>query len=121
MYYLIVNGYHITCRRTLGALLSTVAIFGLGTKDNSGVPPHTAEIQEGRNGRSFTFAPNVLTRIADTVGKGDELTIQVLGEAIDLRDGDDFAELCKRYKTERLVVAGEVLVSTANSIETAFR
>ena len=47
--------------------------------------------------------------------------VQVMGEALIAENEDEFIDIFRRLKTERLIMKGAYIQSTADSIETAFR
>ncbi|CZT05355.1 hypothetical protein BN79_184 [Yersinia phage phiR2-01] len=47
--------------------------------------------------------------------------VQVMGEALIAENENDFIDIFRRLKTERLILKGAYIQSTAESIETAFR
>lgn len=117
MIYVSIGGYGLFHKNSWSAILATVALNSV--KANAAI-----EIREGlaSNNPVYSVAGNVLNAIAEKIGNGDTVTIQVLGEAIDLNDAEDTKHFFRIFKTERLVLRIDgSIVSLASCKETAFR
>lgn len=117
MIYVSIDGWGLFHKPTWAAIMATVAL-------NSVRRDAVIEIREGlhKDNPVFTIAGNVLNAIAEKLGNGDPLTIQVLGEAIELNDSEDVKHFFRIFKTDRLVLRSDgSIVSLASCRETAFR
>lgn len=117
MIYVSIGGYGLFHKNSWSAILATVAL-------NSVRKDAAIEIREGAHSTSpiYAIAGNVFNAIAEKLGNGGTCTIQVLGEAIDLKDAEDMKHFFRLFKTERLVLRSDrTIVSLAATAETAFR
>lgn len=117
MIYVSINGYGLFHKNSWSAIAATVALNSVRSDAN-------IEIREGLASSNpvYYIAGNVFNAIAEKLGNGDPCTIQVLGEAIDLKDAEDMKHFFRLFKTERLVLRSDrTIVSLAATAETAFR
>lgn len=117
MIYVSIGGYGLFHKENWSGIMATVAL-------NSVRKDAAIEIREGAASCNpvYSVAGNVFNAIAEKLGNGDTCTIQVLGEAIDLKDSEDVKHFFRIFKTERLVLRSDgSIVSLATDKETAFR